>query len=346
MVRTRQYVLAGLFLVLAAIATFVLAAVVETIIIAITVAYVLYPLRQWLYRRGLSARISSALATATAGVAVVAIFTPFVYVLYRRRDEFIEALEGVPAEISVVVGGNEFVAETGPVVDTIEGVVVDLAVGLAVAAPRIALELTLFVFVIYAVLYKPDAAGNAAYNLVPPAYHDVIDRLHRRTKRTLYGIYVLQAATAAGTFAVALPLFWALGYGAPTTLAALAAILQFVPVVGPSLLIGLVAANDVLVGMPGRAATVAVLGLVLVGFAPDAIIRPKLAGITGDFTPVLYFIGFIGGILTIGAVGVIIGPLVVGLIAEVAELLSERESPQQTALPDAGEGEETTDSGE
>jgi len=61
---------------------------------------------------------------------------------------------------------------------------------------------------------------------------------------------------------------------------------------------------------------------------------------------VLYFIGFIGGILTIGAVGIIIGPLIVGLTAEVIDLLSERESPQQTPLPNASGTEETANSEE
>jgi len=343
MVRTRQYVLAGLLLVFAAIAAFVLAAVIQTILVAITVAYVLYPLRQWLCRRGLSGRLASLGATAAAGAGVVAVFAPLGYVLYQRRDAFIETLETIPSEISIVVADNEFAAETGPVVDSIENAVVDLAVSLAVAAPRIALELTLFVFVVYGILYKPSAASHCAYGVVPVEYHDVLTRLHERTKTTLYGIYVLQAATAAGTFAVALPLFWALGYEAAPTLAVVAGFLQFVPVVGPSVLIAALAGTDVVAGMTTRAVTVGVLGLVLVGFAPDAIIRPKLASITGEFTPTLYFIGFIGGILTIGAVGVIIGPLVVGLLVEIIDMLSERTAAVQSSLPNDGEGEGTPD---
>jgi predicted PurR-regulated permease PerM len=344
MVRTRQYVLAGLLLVLAAISAFVLAAVLRTVIFTITVAYVLYPLRQWFTRRGLSRRVSSALATLTAFVAVVAVFAPIVYVLYRRRDSLIATIRQIPEEIAFTVGEMEYVIETGPMIDTAEDAVVDFAVSLAVAAPRLALELTMFVFLLYGILYKPHVARDAAYGVVPGEYHDVLTRLHERTKTTLYALYLLQAATGFGTFLVAFPLFWALGYQAPATLGAMAGILQFVPVVGPSVLIAALAANDLFVGMPVRAATVAVLGLILVGFAPDAIIRPKLAGVTGDFAPSLYFVGFIGGILTLGAIGVILGPLIVALVVESVEMLSDNGAPKQTPLSEvadsAADGEE------
>ena len=44
----RVFVLAGLFLALAALSLYLLRAVLATVFFAITVAYVLYPLRRWL----------------------------------------------------------------------------------------------------------------------------------------------------------------------------------------------------------------------------------------------------------------------------------------------------------
>ncbi|MFC7176516.1 hypothetical protein [Halosegnis marinus] len=48
----RQYVLAGVLLVLLVAATFLLRAVIGTAFFAVTVAYVLYPLREQLLDRG------------------------------------------------------------------------------------------------------------------------------------------------------------------------------------------------------------------------------------------------------------------------------------------------------
>ena len=92
-------------------------------------------------------------------------------------------------------------------------------------------------------------------------------------------------------------------------------------------LVAALAAGDVLLGETGRAIAVLALGLVVVSFVPDAVIRTQLADRTGRISPGLYFVGFVGGILTLGAVGLIVGPLVVSLLLEVIDMLSEHETP-------------------
>lgn len=93
------------------------------------------------------------------------------------------------------------------------------------------------------------------------------------------------------------------------------------------MLVVALAVGDLLVEETGRAIAVLVLGLVLVSFVPDAVIRTQLADWTGRISPGLYFVGFVGGILTLGAVGLIVGPLVVSLLLEVIDMLSERDVP-------------------
>ena len=72
-----------------------------------------------------------------------------------------------------------------------------------------------------------------------------------------------------------------------------------------------------------RAALVFVLGSLLVAWLPDVVIRPRLARETADLPGSLYFVGFVGGLLTLGPVGVIAGPLAVALVVEMAELLTD-----------------------
>jgi predicted PurR-regulated permease PerM len=158
---------------------------------------------------------------------------------------------------------------------------------------------------------------------VPEAYHDVVRRFHGRTRDTLYGIYVLQAATAAATFVVGFGTFVALGYPAPVTLAVGAAVLQFVPVAGPGILLAALALADFLAGNVMRALLVALVGGIVVGLLPDAVIRPRLASYAADLPVTLYFVGFVGGILSLGAIGFIAGPLAVALVVEAVSLLSD-----------------------
>ncbi|QUO49093.1 MULTISPECIES: AI-2E family transporter [Halorubrum] len=323
MVLTRQRLLAVLLVALATLAAAVLAEVLRTVVFAVTVAYVLYPLRQRLVGRGLSRRIACAVATAVAFVGATLLVAPLLYALYRRRSELIAILEGIPDVVPISVGGFETVVEIAPFVAAAEAWLREVALAVAAAAPVLVLELVVFTFLVYGILYRPNAVGTAVFGVVPAEYHDIPARLHERTRRTLYSIYVLQAATAAGTFVLALAVFRLLGYGSPVLLAVIAGVLQFVPVVGPSVLIVALGVGDLLVGETGRAVAVLVVGLVVVAFVPDAVIRTQLADWTGKISPGLYFVGFVGGILTLGAVGVIVGPLVVSLLLETVDMLSE-----------------------
>ncbi|GAA0717661.1 putative PurR-regulated permease PerM [Halorubrum trapanicum] len=323
MVLNRQRLLGVLLVALATLAAAVLAEVLRTVVFAVTVAYVLYPIRQRLVGRGLSRRIACAAATAVAFVGATLLVAPLLYALYRRRSELIEIIRQIPDSVPISVGGFETVVEIAPFVAAAETWVRGVALAVAGAAPVLVLELVVFTFLVYGILYRPSAVETAVFGVVPAEYHDIPTRLHERTRQTLYSIYVLQAATAAGTFVLAFAVFWALGYGSPVLLAVIAGVLQFIPIVGPSVLIVALGAGDFLVGETGRAVAVLVIGLVVVAFVPDAVIRTRLADWTGKISPGLYFVGFVGGILTLGAVGVIVGPLVVSLLLEVIDMLSE-----------------------
>jgi predicted PurR-regulated permease PerM len=330
--QTRQRLLIGLLAFLAVATAVVLANVLTVVFFAITVAYVLYPLQTWLRRRGLSRRIASVVSTTVAFLVVVVVATPVAYVLYRRRSELLAVTNQIPETVTTAVGGREITVETGPQLDALRDAATQLALDVAVALPRLALELTLFTLLVYAILYRPDPVQTAIYEMTPDKYHDIITRLHRRTRITLFSIYVLQALTGMATGLISLVFFFTLGYDAWFSLSVVAGILQFIPIIGPSILIAVVAGSEFLANQPVRGITVLALGLVLVGFVPDAIIRTQLSGWAGELSPSLYFVGFVGGVLTVGAIGLIAGPLVVALLVEVVKLLAEQPAPRQQTL--------------
>lgn len=338
---SRNAVLAGLLALLLVLAYVVLAAVLQVIVFAITVAYVLFPLRERLRERGFSRRLSSAIVTVATFLAVVAVLVPIAFAVYQRSGELVEKLEALPETFSVEFGGMSHEVDVRTVQDTLEDIAQELAVEFAVAAPALVLAVVLFTFVLYGLLYRPRAPRDAIYGAVPEQHHDIVTRLHNRTRKVLFVLYVIQAATAAATFVIALVLFLALGYVAPIWLAIIAALLQFVPMVGPSILIVALAIADIAVfGMAERAVAVLVFGLLFVALLPDATIRPKLASRTGEFSSTLYFVGFVGGLLTLGAIGVIVGPLVIALLIEAVDILSEEnQTHSQTTLTERGNDE-------
>jgi len=310
-----------------ALAAVVLAEVLRTVVFAVTVAYVLYPICQWLVGRGLSRRIACVGTTVIAFVAAAILVVPLLYVLYRRRAELIEILEQIPDVVPISVGGFELVIEMVPYVAAAEVWVRQVALALA-AAPRLVLELVVFTSSctgssIDRVRSKPPSSVWSRRSTTTSRRGSTSGRERRCTRSTSCRRRRPRGRPCSHSFVV----FWALGYGSPVLLAVIAGVLQFIPIIGPSVLVVALAVGDLLVEETGRAIAVLVLGLVLVSFVPDAVIRTQLADWTGRISPGLYFVGFVGGILTLGAVGLIVGPLVVSLLLEVIDMLSERDVP-------------------
>jgi len=315
--------------VLVLLSMVLLSSVLATVFFAITVAYVLYPLSEWFVDRGLSKRIAAAVSTAIAFVGGSLVLVPLVFVVYRRRRDLFSFFQRLPDEVPVSVAEFSYTVDVQSWLVTARDALASVAVGFASETPILALKVVLFSILVYAMLWRPTAPGAVVYRTVPPAYHDVVERFHRRLRSTLYAIYVLQAATAFGTFLVAWALFALLGYNGAFALAVTAGILQFVPVIGPSVVILAIAASEAIAGDAAGAVVITLLGLTLVGFLPDAVIRPRLARYTTGMPASLYFVGFTGGVLSLGIIGFIAGPVIIALLVEAVELLAtENGSPE------------------
>ncbi|MFB6179930.1 MAG: AI-2E family transporter [Halorientalis sp.] len=328
--RRRRRVLLAILLAIALVTMFVLADVLATVFFAVTVAYVLYPVRQWLIHRGRGRRVSAAVATLVGFLAVLLAFVPIVAALYGRRHQFLVFVRTLPPTIPVSAYGFQYTIDVSVVLALIQRTLTSIAVQFASAAPVVGLKLALFVFLVYALLLRPHDMRAAAFAFFPTGYHDVVVAFHERVRSTLYAIYVLQAATAFGTFLIAYVVFAVLGYDSSLMLAVISGVLQFIPVVGPSVVVLGLAGYQLVVGNTGAAILVTTFGLVLVGFLPDAIIRTRLASFTAGMPASLYFVGFTGGVLTIGPIGFIAGPLVVAVLLEAGQLLSEEMGVEAT----------------
>lgn len=319
--RARHRVLAGLFVLSLVTAALVLSAVVWTAVLGVTLAYVLIPVVSWLEERGLSRLWASVVATVGGTFSVVSVLVVVSFLVYRRRGAVIDFLESLPDRVTVSALGYQYTAETQTVLDNAVDVLSHSLVAVAAKLPTFSLKLTLFAFVVFGLLVGHRAVEDALMAAVPRSYHDVVGAFARRSRDTLYAIYVLQVATGAATFLFALPVFVGLGYDIPITLSFIAGVLQFLPIVGPSVLLGALAIYHVVVGELVPAVLVVVVGGVIVAWLPDIIVRPQLARRTGRLPGTLYFIGFVGGLLTLGPVGIVAGPLAVALVVEAVSLL-------------------------
>lgn len=272
--------------------------------------------------RGVPSWWASAAATAIAFLSVVVLFASFGFLLYRRRGELLRFLVSLPDSLTFDVLGVSYTVDATVLLAVTQEYIREIAFSLARLAPVLAIKGTLFALLVFALLIQRQRTRQALLAPIPPGYRDVAAALHERTRETLSAIYVLQAATATATFVVALPVFYALGYKFVFTLALVAGFLQFLPIVGPSFLVAALALFRLTEGDVTGAVLVFVIGGVVIGWLPDAVIRTRLARETAHLPGSLYFIGFTGGLLSVGPIGFIAGPLVVALVVEATTLLA------------------------
>ena len=319
----RLHVLGSVLAAIAVLAAVILFEVLGTVFLALSVAYLLVPLHRRLQGRGFPRLAATLAVTAAAVGGVLALFGPLVYLLVARVSEVLALIRGLDESIPLRAAGFTYDLVVSDAIALVVQEVTAVAGEIASALPVLLVKFTLFVLLVFSLLHNQQDIRSSVFTVVPPEYRDIAEALHARARETLFALYVLQAATALGTFLIALPVFVAFGYGSPIVLATVAGILQFVPIVGPSLLVAGLAAGHVIAGDLFGALLVAVVAGGLIAWLPDLLIRPRLASRTADLSGSLYFIGFVGGLLSLGAIGIIVGPLVVALLAETAGLVAD-----------------------
>jgi len=322
----------------AVLATVLLFEVLATVFFAVTVAYLLVPLQDRFQAAGLTRRWATTATTAVALAGAAIPLTLVAYVLYARHTTVLAALQTIPDTITLEFAGDRYVLTTASVIAEVQTILTDAAVPLASAIPVLALKLGVFTLLVYGLLVRHREAAAAVLATVPDTATDVVMALHARTRQTLFALYVIQVATGVVTAAIAWAVFAAFGYEYAVTLAILAGVLQFLPVVGPSVLVLALGVWEFSQGDPTGATVLTVVGLVAIAALPDLLVRPWLASGTAALPGSLYFVGFVGGILTVGVVGIIAGPLVVALVVEALGLLGDNvqngdPTPRRSAGP-------------
>jgi len=328
----RRHVLTATALLLFAIAGLVLHKVLGTVFLAITVAYLLVPAQRVLLERDVHEWWAAVAVTTGATLAALLPISGATYLLTVRLGPVLGFLTDLPDEITIAQYGFSHTFALADLVDPAIAAVRQLVIAVASALPVLSLKVTLFAIIVFALLLKHGAAEDALIAPIPGRYHDIVDALATRARGTLYAIYVLQAATALGTFVIALPVFLLLGYEFPFTLALVAAVLQFIPIVGPSILIGILALWKFAIGDVTSALLLVVLGGFFIAWLPDVLIRPRLSRRTARLPGSLYFIGFTGGLLTLGPIGVVAGPLAIALAVTAMDLLGDEDGSRQSKL--------------
>lgn len=175
-------------------------------------------------------------------------------------------------------------------------------------------KMFVFFFSLSALLFHGDWLKNRFMSRMPPVICNYVTQLSSVTVDTLYAIYVVQVAIAVLTFFIALPVFYILGYGNVLFYSFFAAFCELIPVLGSSSTFVLIGAYALALGDTRGVFIAFFLGYLIVSCVPEIYVRPVLVGRRVKINAFIMFIGIIGGILTMGLAGFVLGPVMIVLL--------------------------------
>ena len=300
------------------IALFVLLPYLQYVLFGVVLAYIVFPVQQ---------RTEQYVRPTIAAVAVVVatlllVLLPLIFLLTIAAQQALDVVSAV-RNGEIDIGSIESLIESagysvdlvalyeanqGRVASTLEQIM-SAAISLVGSLPGMFIGLTISLFVLFALLRSGEQLVGWV-RWVLPIDEGVLDDLH-------VGLDQLMWASIVGNVAVAAIQAALLGVGlaiaglpAVIFLTVTTFVLTLLPLVGAFGVWVPAAVYLVAVGRPIAGVVMVVYGL-LVTFS-DLYLRPALIGRTGAFNSATIVIGIFGGLVVFGAVGLFIGPVVLG----------------------------------
>jgi predicted PurR-regulated permease PerM len=150
----------------------------------------------------------------------------------------------------------------------------------------------------------------------------IFERVDDTVRATVYGHLVM--ALIQGTLGGLV--FWALGLPAPLLWGTVMTILAVLPILGAAIVWIPAAGFLIFQGAWGKAAILILFGSVVIGLI-DNLLYPVLVGRRIREHTLLVFLSLVGGIIFLGAAGIIAGPLLLALADTLIRIWRDRTAP-------------------
>jgi predicted PurR-regulated permease PerM len=322
-----------LLFVLFLLAFLVFLSIIDMVVIGATVAVVLIPFQ---HRIGnfMNTSISAAVVTLIVfvGVSAVVLFSYYIFAsniqLLLGIFDAIGAWLNNPSTNPLDFGVPVTKVTLSGFLNEGSGLFIDYQQTLIDNFSLIAFKTFVFFFTLFSLLVWGEGLKSRLTRHVPKMLDEYVRTLSGVTADTLYTIYVVQIAIAVLTFFISLPVFYLLGYGNILFYSFLAAFCELIPVLGSSIAFLLVGTYALAIGDTRGVFIMFFLGYLIVSCVPEIYIRPVLVGRRVKIHPVIMLIGIIGGILTMGLAGFVLGPLMIVLIITTYRLYIQEKKDQ------------------
>ena len=188
------------------------------------------------------------------------------------------------------------------------------AVDLTFQLPNWMARLFLAAFLSFYFVRDGKGIRDAVIKIAPKSKKNKVEKLLTACDAVVYGVVVGYLFKAIITGFISVIVFSILGIGNPVVMGVVVAVFDFIPLIGPwTVFLGLFLWYA-LQGQLIYAIEVSLICYVIISLITELYIRPKIAGTISHVHPMVMLIGILGGIMSMGAVGVFAGPLILGVI--------------------------------
>ncbi|MDB4878811.1 MAG: hypothetical protein JWL60_257 [Gemmatimonadetes bacterium] len=240
-------------------------------------------------------------------------------------DKVDAAIQRIPfladAKAATAIGG--FIASATAYGTRLPGVIRSALAGFSISA-------TIFLFTAFYILLEADKVGTYVAGKIPPRYEELRRALDNNVRGVLYGAIYSTLLTQTLKSLIILGMNLTFGVPLAGALAVVSFIIGFFPIVGSwsvyiPVAIWLVIFRD--------AVTSAIL-MVVIGTLVNTVfismyLRPKIAAErSGVLNFYWMFVALITGVYTFGLAGILIGPILIGLLKAIVDTVTARSSWQ------------------
>ncbi|MCL7416636.1 MAG: AI-2E family transporter [Halalkalicoccus sp.] len=303
----------------------------QYLLLALLLAFVLYPLQ-----RRLEPEIGDQLSAAVLVVgAVFAFFVPFVVIGATVAGDAMQlaqqlqsggfsgfGIERVESLIQQYTGFQvDLASRVGQYAERAAQIVAGNVAGVLGTISHLLIGLGLGLFVLYYLL-KDGNRLMAWTRETMPLPEGIQDELYASLDEITWAVllgHVLVAMTQGAIAGIGL---FVVGIPNATLWTFLMIVLSLIPIVGSFLVWGPAAIYLAMTGQTAFGVGLALYGLVVVS-ATDNFLRPILVDRHAEINPSLIIVGVVGGVYLIGFMGLFVGPILVGALKVVLELFEE-----------------------